>query len=784
MKISLEWLSQYVEISDLKPESIADKLTMACAEVEGLHSVRRSFDGVFVGEIIEAKQIQQTENLIRVTIDCYNSTFTSVCGAPNVSVGKKSAFAPIGALLADSTKVQQSTVGGIVTQGILCSAKELGLSDYQESILEFPSSIENGTPLTDLIPKQDTIMEIDNKSLTHRPDLWGHYGIAREVAAIFERELEPLNLTDLTQYSHLPAYPLTIEDPENCPCYCCIKTDEIEAIPSPLCIQWRLHAIGQRTINIQVDLTNYIMFELGQPTHAFDGRKLKAIRVAPFGVEGKFLTLDGVERIIMPEDLMIWDNNRPIALAGIMGGGNTEIDEDTTTLLLESANFKGSRVRRTASRLGVRSEASQRFEKNQPAVNTRLAIARFLWLVEEAGIKPNVLSSLTIRGDTDEDRPAIKIPLSFFKKKIGIEIPPERVAHILCSLGFNTELKEGLLAIVPPSYRSRADISVPEDIIEETARIYGFDSIAPQMPEISMQPALPNINLKMQHSVRKLLASSHQFTEKRWIDTIGFDPGKTLVLENPSAEYLDCLRTTLIPNLLAMVRQNIQHRDSFRLFEIGSVFKPAGSDSWIENTYLAGVSHKQLGRNLERHFRSIKGVVEDIAEVAFKYSPQFSTSVHHRYPWDEEGTEILLGCRKIGTIGILPESIREKIGKKAEIIWFELKVDLPAVAILPSTKYEQISRYPGSWLDFSIVWETSKGYQQLQDRLSSFSHPLLKGNDFVYLYQGKEIAEGYGSYTFRYWIGLNERTIAGEEIEGFNKDFMLFLESNDLKLRS
>ena len=318
MHISLDWISQYVDISDLSPETIADRLTMATAEVEGLETLVRLLDGVLIGRVLSVEQLSDQQTF--VAVQCGVEQYTTVCGAPNVRVGMKSAFAPAGVTIAGEQTIQERQVGGRTSQGILCSSDELGMGGGHFGILDLPESLDDGAQLADWIPPSDTLLEIDNKSLTHRPDLWGHYGMAREVAAIFERPLRSLQLQDLSQYDALPDYPLTIDDLDSCPCYCCIELDGVAALPSPLELQYRLHALGQRTFNILVDLTNYIMLELGQPMHAFDGSRLQAVRVAPFGTTGRFATLDGQERQMLPDDLMIWNERRAGCFGRYYGG--------------------------------------------------------------------------------------------------------------------------------------------------------------------------------------------------------------------------------------------------------------------------------------------------------------------------------------------------------------------------------------------------------------------------------------------------------------------------------
>jgi len=484
MYISLDWISDYIDLTGLDVPTITNRLTLATAEVEGTKIIRRFVKGVLVGEIKTVEKL--TEKLTFCTVDCGKKTYTTVCGAPNVRVGLKAPFAPAGTQLANNLKVEATEMSSKPSQGILCSAAELGMSDWHEILLECPDATKVGTPLEELVPETDTLVEIDNKSLTHRPDLWGHYGFAREFAAIFGRELKPLPQIDLSGYDSLPEYPLKNEDYENCPCYGCIAFETGRGqtrgtVPSPLHIQRRLHALGMRSYNLLVDVTNYVNWEIAQPTHAFDAEKLGGIRIATLGErskekgESEFTTLDGQPRKLLPEDLLIWGTKQsplspsgervrvrgencemansphpsplpegegifvPVALAGIMGGLETEVTESTVKILLESANFKASRIRRTGGRLDLRTDASQRYEKSQPPSNVRVGVARILKLIEDSGADLKVLSRFTVDGDLQEEVRYIDIPAGRLEQLAGIKLPAEKVTQILESLGFEVQ---------------------------------------------------------------------------------------------------------------------------------------------------------------------------------------------------------------------------------------------------------------------------------------------------------------------------------------------------------
>lgn len=794
MKISLEWISQYVDISDLDPMIIADRLTMATAEVEGVEKLTRTIKGIVVGEVISAEKISEDQKLTLVDVDCGNSKYRTVCGAPNVKVGMKSAFAPPGTTVAGNLKIERTTIAGHASVGILCSSKELGMSDFHDIILEIPTSVKTGTQLSDIIPETDYIVEVDNKSLTHRPDLWGHYGFAREVAAIFGRDLKPLNLDDLTAYQNLSEYPLQIEDYAGCPCYACLEM-KLAVRPSPLPIQWRLHALGQRTFNLLVDLTNYIMLELAQPMHAFDGDKLNAVKVGPFGTEGSFTTLDDQPRKMQPTDLMIWNEKEPVAMAGIMGGVNSEVSDGTSKLLLESANFLGSRIRRTSVRLGLRTDASQRFEKDQPPINTKVAIQRFVSLVKQAGADHEILSRLTIDGDLKDQFRHVDVPIDFLNARVGMEIPKPEMFRILKSLGFTVEDKDAnTMKVGIPPFRSAKDISIPYDILEEICRVYGFDNIEPQLPGQFLEIVHVDEKLRNEHKARRVLALAHGALEVHtyswfddyWLQLLRFDPGETLVLRNPSAGNMSRMRTTLAPNMLYLVKQNYLHRDEFRVFEMGSVYEPTADNKCKETTRLCGLSFKQTkSYNLELHFREVRGILEDLAITTsagklslspFEETKDKNTIAGHQ-------AKILINGDKVGYLGVPEDRILKELAPNAQVIWFEIEFDKFFGPVYPAIKYEPSSEFPGSWMDFSIVWNTDAGYDKLIEKIDKFSHPLIVKREFVGIYKGKPLPEGKGSYSFRYLIGLKERTITGEEIEEFKKLYLDFLKSQGLELR-
>jgi len=798
VKISLDWLCDFVDLADLAPQQIADRLTLCTAEVEGFEILRRSLAGVLVGEVVALEPVPASYPAARLhaaEVDCGNRRFTTVCGAPNIRLGMKAPFAPPGTVLAGGTRIAVSEVAGHRSEGVLCSAMELGLSRWHEVLLECPAGLPNGTPLAHYIPEQDVIFEIDNKSLTHRPDLWGHYGLARELAAIFRRPLRRLAVADLTQYDPLPAYPLQIDDPEGCPCYGCIEFEVPAAAPAPLVIQRRLHALGQRTFGLLVDLTNYVMWELAQPTHAFDADRVHAIRVAPLGKAGTFTTLDGQARTLVPDDLLIWNESEPVALAGIMGGLNSEVQPSTQRVLLESANFKASRIRRTSVRLDLRTESAQRFEKSQPPANVKLGIARILRLIDEAGVQCRVTSRFTLAGDLKDGYRPLEMPRRCLNTMAGQEIPESETLAILEALGFQARFEGDRLCVGIPPHRSEKDISIPADITEEVLRIYGYGRIEPRMPHLSIAPPYVETSLRTEHKARRLLAGAHGFIEVHtygwfddlWLAELRFVPQRALQLRNPSAQQNRLLRTTLVPNLLALVRPNRAHRDAFRLFEIGRVYAAGPGEGCTERARLAGISYQDADwPPAEEHFRNIKGAIEDLGRFLNCGALSLRPGAQSETPWQLSGlwAEICRDGEPVGAIGVLAGQILKTVAPQGQVVWFELDLESLQGPLYPEVRYTAPPAYPGSWQDFSLLWDLDQGFARLEERLDRFRHPLVRRREFLVLYKGKGLPPGKGSYSFRYWIGAQDHTLSGEEIEQFRAAMLEFLSAEGIPLRT
>ena len=793
MIISLDWISDFVDLSGCSADEIAERLTVRTAEVESCETLRRVSQGIVVGRIEKLERLgTEPGSPAYATVDVGGRSVQTVCGAPNAAAGAVVAVALPGAQLASGDVVAEAEVYGRRSQAVLCSPAELGWSTAHEGVLLLPTDLKPGTPLGDLVPDADLLIEIDNKSLTHRPDLWGHYGFARELAAIFGRPLRPYDVVDLRQYDALPEVPITIEAPQDCPYYSALRLEAEPNRPAPARMQARLHAIGSRSRNLLVDVTNYVQFELGQPTHAFDGDKVRSIRVAASGVAQEMATLDGRKWKILPEDLLIHQARTPIAVAGVMGGLDSEVSASTRTLLLESANFRAARVRHTSVRLALRTDASLRFEKKLPPVYAKTAVGRILKLFTDAGCPHQVTSRFSSAGDLRDRQRIIHLPPGYITRRAGAAIPDSTTTSILESIGFRcTAAADGGLDVAVPSFRGEFDISIPEDLSEEVLRLYGYDQITPALPPAEARSTPPHLTTLNHHRARRVLAEGHAFVEVQsycwyaddWLTEIGYQPSRAaLKIRNPLAVERSRMRESLVPNLLAFVLQNRRVSEQFRLFELGRTFWIDEAGVKQEANALAGVAVHQGSNHPEAEFRAVRAALDDVATAAGLPPLDFQRGGVTTAPWTATAATLVIrhAGQVVGAIGILPNKLRRKLLDSGHAVWFSLQIDALAGPLFPATAYQPVPVFPGSWQDFTFLWSTAAGYQDLAALLGRYQHPALQRIEFVTVYTAKGATES--KYTFRFHLGCPDRTIGAEEIQSFRDGFLAYAAGHSLQI--
>ena len=489
MLISCNKLKSYIKnSSDIDWLNIWNTFTIRTAEVEEVREVGNTFDSVVVAEILTCTEHPDSDHMHILTVDAGDAEpIQVVCGAPNVRVGLKTAYVKVGGHI-DGMEIKSRPLRGILSNGMCCSGREIGISDNHDGILDLPKEWVNGTNIKEYLSIDDIIVEIDNKSLTNRPDLWGHYGIAREICAITSHELLPLEVEEIT--NDKKDLDIVINNPELCYRYCGLKLDNILNNKTPLDMQIFLYYVGMRSISLLVDITNYLMLELGQPMHAFDSRVVENIEVGNASEGDKYTTLDGTMRTLTKDMLMIKNGNKYFCIAGVMGGLDSEILSDTTSAFIESATFNAGSVRRTAVKLGLRTEASSRYEKSLDPNMTDLAIKRLVYLLRKENPDMVIASNLTDIYPNPVSEEKIILDKKTLNIYMGRDLEDSQVKNILETLGFKVSITDDSIEVIVPSYRATKDIKIKQDLIEEIARIYGLENFTPRPLKLDLIPTI------------------------------------------------------------------------------------------------------------------------------------------------------------------------------------------------------------------------------------------------------------------------------------------------------
>ncbi len=805
MLISLNWLGDFVDIpGDLDAHELALRLTMVTAEVEEVRQIAVDADGIIAAKVVRVGSVPDRPKLKHVVLDVGGSEVETVTAAPNLLPGHVVVYAPEGTTIGAIGKIGRTDIAGQASVGMILPGDALGILQTTQEAIFLPPTTEPGSAV-DRAELNDWVLEIDNKSITHRPDLWGHHGIAREVAALLDQPLVPYDdvitpLADLRDDAK-PTIPIVIDDPELCPRYSALTMTGLRTQPAPLWMQARLSHVGQRPIDLLVDLTNYIMFELGQPTHAFDGEKVAQIEVGVAKPGETFRTLDGMDRKLPDGTLMIQSARRNVALAGIMGGAATEVTAETKTVLLESANFEPATIRRAAAAMGHRTEASARFEKALDPANTVLAIGRFVKLAGDELPDLQVVSTLS-DGYPDPKPPvSVTVDLGFASRFIGMEIAPDRVGRILTSLGFRCEDtgKDTLLVHVP-SFRATRDVTIEADVIEEISRIIGYDNIQAVLPDVTMRSFRPVPALQLERRSLELFCGGLGFSEihtynwydQAWLDLLGFDPGECVEIAGTSAGGRR-LRHTLMPHLLVAADLNRRHYERFGLVTIGSVFlpEPDPKENWpAREARRMGLA--VVGRGDEDAFMNdLKDAVETWAIQSLRRQAGFTEPDKARAvkPWEHpiKTSDVVVAGRTTGRVTLVPLECRLKIDehlRRWTIALAEIDLDAAVDVGQADDALAPVPTYPQVELDFSVLLDATRRYAAVAEEVGQFEHALLRRLTLVDSYEGKNIPAGQRSLTLRAQVGAPDRTLTEEDLQGFREAFTAHLAQHGLALRS
>lgn len=807
MKISLNWISDYVNLDGINPKELALKLTMSTAEVEEVIEMGKDVKDVVVGKIVKVEPHPSSQKLKIVRVDTGSETVQSVCGAPNVEEGALVPFAKLGGQILKVPEIKKTMLSGVESNGILCSGAEIGVNNSSDQLLILDDYLQPGKDLKEIYGIDDTVIEIDNKSLTHRPDLWGHYGIAREIAAILKRPLLPVPQTQLTHSKKLPDLNIQIDEPEKCFRYSCITVENVVENQTPLDMQMRLYYCGQNPISLLVDLSNYVMMDIGQPNHAFDHRFASniVVKFPPKPLKG-FRTLDCTPRDIPEDVLMIYNEDTPVALAGIMGGEESEITDSTTSLFLESANFDGYTVRKGASALNMRTDASARFEKSLDPALTTTAIKRFIYLLKLSQPEIKITSNLS---DLYVKEPApitIQFDKPYLDRLIGKDLTTENIIDILERLEFKVEHeeehKDGQFKVKVPQFRATRDISIKADMVEEITRIYGYDNIEPQTVEVPLEPLNYNEDRLMEHKIKEVLTEKfgideahsytwydNEFNKRLQIQHEGF-----IKLVNPHDQKMDTMRVSMVPTMLQFAERNVNQYSTIPLFEIGKVYfldKKSGEKSDAKSDECD--EHKNLCIMLadkeaseDALFYSLKGVATYLLELLrgkeFQYKPLPKSLT---YPWlhPEKSAAVYLDDRLTGYLSVLHPNVRQHIDKKARIALLEIDFRHVFNSEEQPVRFKEISKFPEVTLDFSFLAGTATPFEEVDRHVASFKSELLQSYKYVTIYEGKSLPQGKKSLTFAFTLGSKEKTLVNDDINQFLNQLIKHMEIKGYVLR-
>lgn len=770
MFLSMNWISDFVDFSGLDKVELIHQFSLSTAEVENEIFFKGSdLSGVVVAEIKSVENHPDSKKLHLLKVDAGDDELTDVvCGAPNVRVGMKTAFAKIGAKIGEIT-ISPRPLAGFTSYGMCCSEAEIGISDDNSGIMDITDDVPNGTDIKEVYEIDDIVFEVDNKSLTNRPDLWGHYGIAREFAALAGRELKPLEVEDLTAYDNLKKLDMKIED-ELCQRYSCMQIENVTRHTSPVNMRIRLYYCGMRGINFLADLTNYLMLEIGQPMHAFDSRKVEKIRIKRFDTPFTFKTLDGVERNIDENTLMICNGDSPVAIAGIMGGLDSEIVDDTTTLTLESATFNAVSIRKSTVRLAHRTDASIRYEKCLDPENTVPAIARFINLLKKYDGGVQVVSSLTDEYAFRYDTVKLDFDKAFVDRYTGIEISNDTIVKTLESLGFKVTLDSDNFSVVVPSWRATKDVTIKADIIEEITRIYGYDNFEVNTARSPLYPVRMTTVKNNENKIKDILVKRYNLHELHSYVWAYYDELKALEipvednikLANASNPNIETIRNSIIPTQLCQVKTNTGFAPDFGIFEIGRVVEGLDENNLCiekKNLAITLFSKTKDIKSLYFELRDILAVITDDVKhstLSFKASQP-----KHSYEHPVNLNSVILDGKQIGTIGIVHPVVGKKIDKKANIVFAELDMNAFADAKDCGIVYEEPSKFPPMDYDLSLELPNGVLYDNLTECWKKEGGSILKNTRIVDTYDTDTVH----SITVRFEFSSNERTLSSAEVQ-------------------
>ena len=804
MKLSLNWIKDYVELpASVDMAKLSYDLTMSCVEVEGTEDLARRFNNMKLGVIREVLPHPNADMLRICRVDLGDDVYEIVCGGSNLEVSMKVAVACPGAIVrwhgeGEPVEIKKSKLRGVESYGMICASTEIGLADLfplggDHEIIDLTAfDSPAGTPLADALGMNDVLIEIDNKSMTNRPDLWGHYGIARELAALYDlplKQYEPFRPeTDNT-------IKIDIEDSDRCARYIGVSMEGLSVKPAPYEIRNRIWKVGMRPINALVDVTNYVMLATGQPTHAFDQDMIRDHITVRHAKEGeKLALLNGKELDLIADDLVIADGRGPIALAGVMGGAEDSILPTTSRVILEVANFESTGVRRTALRYDNRTEASSRYEKALDPERCDLALAIAMQYFKE------LFPDCRVTGCCDKYEKRLKrceldVSLDWLERRLGRRISNEDIKAQLSKLGFDVNFSGDVMHIVVPTWRSTGDVSIKADIMEEVARMFGYENFEPTKITTSFDGAINQIDVDLVRRIKEYLAFrcvmqeifTYPWMKDQYAEAILSDLSHTMKLSTPPAPDEKFIRSSLLPNLCEAVAKNERYFTEFAIFEEAQVISDASFTSKYDERELLPDQRRTIAgafvgnyKDLTALFRKAKGVISYMPQ--FCHMEGFTFAKQEKPSWADETVwlNILLGDTVIGNLALLSKKTSMACDiKNVAAILFEIDTTKLVPFTSRTNKFEHVPEYPLVDYDISLLFDTDMKWEQIGTALDREirKNNLLHGASFVDEYRGKQIPDGKKSVTIRLVIGSLEKTLTSQEIEKVANKILSMLEN-------
>ncbi|MBI5413299.1 phenylalanine--tRNA ligase subunit beta [Candidatus Peregrinibacteria bacterium] len=801
MEISLNWIKEFTEIpAKYSAKELSHLLTIRTCEVEGYKDERQKFACMVVGKVLKMRPHPNADKLKLADTDIGGKIVQIVCGGKNLVEGMIVPIALPGAVVnwhgaGEVMELKETKIRGEHSFGMICAGEEIGLPPSPPEFItdlgemwaksgEKPA--KPGTPLADALGLGDTILEVDNKSLTHRPDLWGHYGMAREFAAFLGQKLKP--------FAPKVKFPMegervkVVMPKEIGDRFVAVIIKGVKIEESPAWLKRKLSAVGMRPVNNIVDVTNYVMLETGQPMHAFDRKVLGTDTLAVrFAKKDEVMeAIDHKKRVLSEQDALVTNGKDAMAIAGVMGGANSEISAATTEIILEAACWNHILIRKTSQKHGLRTDAAQRFEKSLDPELSILALERACELILKICKGAQIAGPATDVYNKKTAGIAVSLDVKTVTGKIGAEISEKEIAEHLKSLGFGvTKAGKGKLEVSIPSWRATKDVNIEDDLVEEVARMYGYEKIAPTLPLLPIKLPLANRERQLKNMARSILSNSLGFDEVSFYSFYGMPEIKKCMLpanahvtiQNPLTDDQTHMRISLLPNILKAVEKNLNVRDNFKIYEIGRTYIKGPEFFPREEKFICGVVIGSFYDGL--------GALQAFLK-AFPINARVETTATlppYAHPAKCASLKANRGGIEIATVYEVHPQILKNFGIKANVAAFEINFTRLAELGQDEKNYIPIPRFPGIEIDVSVLVNAKTKVREIQELIRRSDQNLIANISLIDIFEDKSLGEGKKSFTFRVLLQSPDRTLTDEEMKKVQERIFKTLRNEEFVIR-